>query len=86
MHKVVLVTGASSGIGRSLAFWYLNNGAKVAMTGRDREPMDVIAKQFPAQALAIQCDLTDDHALFEMKAAIADKFGRLDILINCAGK
>ena len=44
LHKVVLVTGASSGIGRCLAFWYLNNGAKVAMTGRELGPMDEIAK------------------------------------------
>lgn len=85
MHKVVLVTGASSGIGRSLAFWYLNNGAKVCMTGRDLSPMDTVAKQFPAQALAVQCDLNDDHALFELKTAVAEKFGRLDILVNCAG-
>ena len=86
IHKVVLVTGASSGIGRSLAFWYLNNGAKVCMTGRDFEAMDKVAKQFPAQSLAVQCDLTDDHALFDLKVALAEKFGRLDILINCAGK
>jgi len=33
----------------------------------------------------VQCDLTDDHALFDLKSAIADKFGRLDILVNCAG-
>ena len=82
----MLVTGASSGIGRSLAFWYLNNGAKVCLVGRDLAPMDVIAKQFTSQAIAISCDLTEDHALFDLKSSIADKFGRLDILINCAGK
>lgn len=86
LHKVILVTGASSGIGRGLAFWYLNNGAKVCLVGRDLAPMDVIAKQFPSQAIAVSCDLTEDHALFDLKAAIADKFGRLDILVNCAGK
>lgn len=37
-------------------------------------------------AMAVQCDLTEDHALFDLKTSIADKFGRLDILINCAGK
>lgn len=35
LQKVVLITGASSGIGRSLAFWYLNNGARVCLVGRD---------------------------------------------------
>ena len=86
LQKVVLVTGASSGIGRSLAFWYLNNGAYVCLVGRDLGPMDEIAKQFPSQALAVSCDLTEDHALFDLKQAVAEKFGRLDILINCAGK
>ena len=44
LHKVVLITGASSGIGRSLAFWYLNNGAKVVMVGRDQGTLDDMAK------------------------------------------
>ena len=35
LQKVVLITGASSGIGRSLSYWYLNNGARIAMVGRD---------------------------------------------------
>lgn len=48
LHKVVMITGASSGIGRSLAFWYLNNGARVAMVGKDLAEMDQIAKQYPA--------------------------------------
>ena len=37
-------------------------------------------------ALAIQCELTTDQNLVEIKMAVAEKFGRLDILINCAGK
>ena len=43
LHKVVLITGASSGIGRALAYWYLNNGARVAIIGRDIREMDRIA-------------------------------------------
>ena len=37
-------------------------------------------------ALAIQCELTTDQNLVDIKQAVAEKFGRLDILINCAGK
>ena len=44
LQKVVLITGASSGVGRSLAFWYLNNGARVALVGRDLNQLDMIAK------------------------------------------
>ena len=60
LHKVVVITGASSGIGRSLSFWYLNNGARVALIGRDIRQLDIIAKQYPVQSLAIQAELTND--------------------------
>ncbi len=70
MHKVVIITGASSGIGRSLAFWYLNNGAKCALIGRDIRQLDQIAKQYPVQSLAIQAELTNDQNLIDLKLAI----------------
>ena len=56
------------------------------MVGRELEQLDEMAKKFPAQAVAVKCDLTDDHALHDLKTSVADKFGRLDIIINCAGK
>lgn len=43
LHKVIVVTGASSGVGRALAYWYLNNGARVAIIGRDIRELDKIA-------------------------------------------
>ena len=86
LNKSVVITGASSGIGRTLAYWYLNNGAKVALVGRDIAELDNIGKNFPSQALVVQCDLTIDMQLLDMKTAVAEKFGGLDILINCAGK
>ena len=46
--KKVLVTGASSGVGMALAYWYLNNGAQVALIGRDIETLTNIASQFPS--------------------------------------
>jgi NADP-dependent 3-hydroxy acid dehydrogenase YdfG len=47
LNKIVLITGASSGIGRTLSYWYLNNGAKVALVSRDAEELNNIGKQFP---------------------------------------
>ena len=58
--KRVLITGSSSGIGRSLAYWYLNNGARVALVGRDRDSLTEIGAQFPSQAIVIHCDLSED--------------------------
>jgi short-subunit dehydrogenase len=60
LGKRIVITGASSGIGRCLAYWYLNNGARVALVGRDLEAMDAVAKQFPSQSMVVKCDLTID--------------------------
>jgi len=60
LNKVVVITGASSGIGRSLAYWYLNNGAKVTIVGRDIVELNKIGKAYPAQCIAVQCDLAVD--------------------------
>jgi NADP-dependent 3-hydroxy acid dehydrogenase YdfG len=55
-----LITGATSGVGRAVAFWYLNQGAKVALVGRDKDELKEIGHQFPSQAFCLQVDLTDD--------------------------
>jgi NADP-dependent 3-hydroxy acid dehydrogenase YdfG len=43
-----VITGASSRIGRTLAYWYLNAGSKVALVGRDIAELDAIGKNFPS--------------------------------------
>lgn len=85
LDKRVLVTGSSSGIGRAVAFWYLNNGARVALVGRDKDSLTEIGKQFPSQAIVIHCDLAEDKQQYEMASGVIEKFGGLDILVNCAG-
>lgn len=86
LNKVVVITGASSGIGRTLAYWYLNNGSRVAVVGRDVVELDKIGKQYPAQCIAIQCDLAVDIQLLHLKQAVIERFGTIDILLHCAGK
>lgn len=85
LDRRILITGSSSGIGRCLAFWYLNNGARVALVGRDKDSLTNIAKEFPSQAIVIHCDLADDKQQYEMATGVIEKFGGLDILVNCAG-
>ena len=53
LNKVIVITGASSGIGRCLAYWYLNNGARVAMVGRIIDDLEAIGQKYPGQALII---------------------------------
>lgn len=48
--------------------------------------MNEIARNYPSQSLVLQCDLTKDQHLLDVKVTVTEKFGRLDILINCAGK
>lgn len=68
-----------------MSLWYLNNGARVALIGRDIIELDRIAKQYPSQSLAVQAELTNDQNLIDIKLAVVEKFGGADILINCAG-
>lgn len=63
-EKRILVTGASSGIGRAVATWFLNEGAYVALCGRDLDALNGLGKQFPAQALVVQCDLETDSGQY----------------------
>jgi len=89
-EKRIVITGASSGIGKALAFWFLNEGSYVALCGRDINSLNEIGKQFPNQAISIQCDLGIDIQQYDMCTTIIEKLGGerirgIDILINCAG-
>lgn len=83
--KTALVTGGSSGIGLAAARMLRDNGARVAITGRSREKLDIIAAQLGGDVLAIQADVSSLDELNRMKAEIAQTFGSLDILFANAG-
>ena len=61
VDKRVVITGASSGVGNALAFWYLNQGAHVVLVGRDEDILKNIAQQYPSQATVVICNLLDDY-------------------------
>ena len=86
--RVALITGASRGIGRALALGLANAGADVAPSSRRQEQVDATAAEIEAagkMSLRVASDVGDRKSLEELlKAAIA-KFGKVDILINCAG-
>lgn len=84
MRQVVLITGGTSGIGMSLAEAYMKQGAAVAVCGRSQTALDRFSSAYP-DALAIQADVTIDTARIAMLDAVANRFGRLDVLINNAG-
>lgn len=82
-NKVYIVTGGSSGIGRACAHMLIDKGAKVAITGRDEEKVNAVAKQMGA--LGIVADVSKDEDVEKTFKLVIEKFGVLDGLINNAG-
>ena len=83
--KVVLVTGAGSGIGRAVALAFAKAGYRLAVTGRKPEPLAEVVKEAGNPAIAIPADVTDPKSVAELFAKVKSAFGRLDVLFNNAG-
>ena len=86
--RVVLVTGAASGIGRATAEAFARAGATVALTSRDMKQLETVAGQMRATGVKVSMhhlDVTDRREAFAVIETVAKEFGRLDILVNNAG-
>ncbi|EFO28953.1 short-chain dehydrogenase/reductase SDR [Roseibium sp. TrichSKD4] len=83
-NKVVLVTGASSGIGRATAQAFLREGANVVLTGR-REARLLEAAAGSENALCVPCDVSQADQVDALFEKIDTRFGRLDVVFNNAG-
>ena len=82
--KVTLITGVSGGIGLATARLFAARGARVALAARSAELLEQLAVALP-EALAIPTDMRDEAAVAAMVAAVDQRYGRLDVLINNAG-
>jgi len=85
--KVAIITGAGSGIGRSVALALLIDGFKVSIAGRRKEALEETAKQAPDQSnvLIVPTDVSQPSSVKELFTATKDEFGRVDVLFNNAG-
>ncbi|MGY3360836.1 meso-butanediol dehydrogenase/(S,S)-butanediol dehydrogenase/diacetyl reductase [Bradyrhizobium sp. GM0.4] len=84
--KVVIVTGAASGIGEATARRFVAEGAKVALADRNKGPLEKVANSLPADQVMVEvADVSDSSAVDGMVAAVLDRFGRLDVIVNNAG-
>ncbi len=83
-NKVVIVTGASMGIGKAGAQLLAGKGAKVVLAARSKELLENLAKELPG-SLAIVTDMSDPKSIKHLIAETKKKFGGIDILINNAG-
>ncbi len=83
--KVVLVTGAGSGIGRAVAVHLAGAGYQVAIAGRRMAALEETSAAGGGKMLCIPTDVTDEAAVARMIATTVAKFGRLDVVFNNAG-
>ena len=87
--QVAIVTGCSGGLGVQMAKALANQGANIVPIARRLEKVQEVAaaitEEFGVECLPLRCDVTDTEAVDAMVAAVMEKFGRVDILINNAG-
>jgi 3-oxoacyl-[acyl-carrier protein] reductase len=84
-NKTALVTGAGSGIGRSIAETYAREGARVALADINVDAAKSAARAIGNNAIALRCDVTQKASFAAAVEATLSAFGALDILVNNAG-
>jgi len=86
--KTAIVTGAASGIGKSIAMRFAQEGAKVAIADLNKEAADAAAKEIRAAkgvAMGVAMDVSNEKAVNDGVAAVVAEFGGVDILVSNAG-
>lgn len=81
---VVVITGASSGIGRATARAFAREGAQLVLAARGEERLRTVAEECGG-ALAVPTDVRDESAVVALAERAVERFGRLDVWVNCAG-
>jgi NAD(P)-dependent dehydrogenase (short-subunit alcohol dehydrogenase family) len=87
--KIAVVTGGTSGIGRALSLGMADAGADVIATARRQQQVDDTAGEIEnrgRKTLRVTSDVCDRRSLEALLSATLDRFGKVDILVNCAGK
>ncbi len=86
--KVVVISGASSGLGVQMAKGFAGQGADVVITARRMERLEEVAKEIRemgAKCLPVRCDVTDTESINAAADLVEKEFGKVDVLVNCAG-
>ncbi len=85
--KVIIVTGASSGIGLAAVRLFAQSGAKIVLAARSIDKLEAIAKElpYPEDALCVRTDVSIEDDCRNLVNRTVDRFGRIDVLVNDAG-
>jgi len=84
-NQVIVITGASKGIGRVMAESYSKKGANVVLAARSYELMQSFSSELKTEHLIIKTDVRDEQSVNNMIEKTIEKFGKIDVLINNAG-
>lgn len=85
--KVVVITGASSGIGRATALEFARKGSNVVLAARRKDALEELAKECRSMgrdALPVAVDVTKEEAVYDLARKAEEKFGRIDVWVNNA--
>lgn len=83
--KTVVITGASAGVGAEVAQLFFDAGARLVLAARGKDALRGFAEPFGVRALPVAMDVADDEACARLLAEAAERFGRVDVLVNNAG-
>jgi len=84
--KRAVVTGASRGIGKQVALALVAEGAQVALVARKLDDLQATAAELGPMAFPVSCDTARDASVKSMAAAVVERFGLVDVLVNCAAQ
>ena len=87
-NKIILITGASSGIGKESAIEFAKLGANIILVARKKDKLEQVAnelKKFNVSILVCQCDVSKKDQVKEMSKIVLEKFESIDVLVNNAG-
>jgi len=87
-NKIIVITGASSGIGEATAIEFAKKGANIVLVARQKEKLLDVEKKlskFNISTLVIPCDVSKKSDVEQMRNSVIEKFNRIDVLVNNAG-